>query len=500
MEKSFSNSLGHHYNPLCSQVRKRKDSSVKTATKKKARAKSDYHEYEALEVADQNTDNIDAESRWAEEGPGRSYDLDTSENLVHLYLSETRRTSMLTAQEEKELGSLIELEKYLLQIERDLTAKSGREPGPVELLKAVLESFCREAFLLKVLCSYLEIPSSFSVEQKTADPKFAKAINGFISPELVNALSEATGFNPDQTLRALVQLSLDSRLICWTALGEAGKESSLDQFSRAVKSEKCLGNMDKCENLIDFNFDQVRNRSRAASERLILSNLRLVVSVAKKFTGKGLSLPDLIQEGNIGLIRTVKKFDHRRNFKFSTYATWWIRQAISRAIADHSRTVRLPVHVVDTVRKLAQARQKFSQEFGRRPTNEELAGETKITTEKIEWLMTAISREPISLETPIGEEDDQLSDCIEDQSIISPEDQLTEALLREQLYDALNLLPTRERRVIELRFGLEDGYSRTLEEVSNELGVTRERVRQIECKALGILRSPSNSMNLREYL
>jgi RNA polymerase primary sigma factor len=289
-------------------------------------------------------------------------------------------------------------------------------------------------------------------------------------------------------------------LIYWPKLGQAAGQCSLDVFQDLVKSEEYRANLAMQDSEIALYFKQIRDRAREAGDHLIVANLRLVVSVAKKFTGRGLSLPDLIQEGNIGLIRTVKKFDHRRNFKFSTYATWWIRQAISRAIADHSRTVRLPVHVVDTIRKLAQARQRFSQQHGRKPTNKELAGETNITTEKVEWLLTAISREPISLETPIGEEDDQLSDCIEDQSIPRPEEQLAEVLLHEQLRNTLDSLPTRERRVIELRFGLDDGYSRTLEEVSTELGVTRERVRQIECKALSILRHPNNSVKLNDYL
>jgi RNA polymerase primary sigma factor len=473
---------------------------VKTATKKTTNLKLEYPEYETPEVTYKNDDNIETGSHWTEEEPHQADELDTSENLVHLYLSETRRTPMLTAQEEKKLGSQIEQEKYLAQIQKELASRNHIEPTSTELLQALLDRFCRELPLFEALCWQFEISPSAPVEDKVLNPKLMKAIEGFIDPELVNAMSEAIDSNPEQTLRALIQLSLDSQLICWPALGDARKESSLNDFTRVIKSESCRRYMIMYDDLTSYYFKRVRDKAREAADHLIVANLRLVVSVAKKFTGRGLSLPDLIQEGNIGLIRTVKKFDHRRNFKFSTYATWWIRQAISRAIADHSRTVRLPVHVVDTIRKLAQARQRFSQEHGRRPTNQELACETNITSEKIEWLLTAISREPISLETPIGEEDDQLSDCIEDQSIPGPEDQLTEVLLREQLYNALNSLPLRERRVIELRFGLEDGYSRTLEEVSTELGVTRERVRQIECKALSILRHPSNSVKLRDYL
>ena len=381
-----------------------------------------------------------------------------------------------------------------------MTDRIFRKPSASEVMLTILDSFCRESSLFEALCCQFDVPDDEPVARKACFPPLLHAIDGYIEPQLVNTLSEVTGSNSDQTLRALVELSLDSQIICWHLLDDAAEICSLDAFTAIIKSDEFRNHLAEKDMEIASYLQKIKDRSREAGDHLIVANLRLVVSVAKKFTGRGLSLPDLIQEGNIGLIRTVKKFDHRRNFKFSTYATWWIRQAISRAIADHSRTVRLPVHVVDTIRKLAQARQRFSQQHGRKPTNKELAGETNITTEKVEWLLAAISREPISLETPIGEEDDQLSDCIEDQSIPRPEEQLAEVLLHEQLRDTLDSLPTRERRVIELRFGLDDGYSRTLEEVSTELGVTRERVRQIECKALSILRHPNNSLKLRDFL
>lgn len=473
---------------------------MKTTTKKRSRTKAGYAEEEPLEVTyHKEPEEIEPESRWFEEESRLPGEIDTSENLVHLYLSETRRTPMLTGQEEKRLGSYIEQEKYLTQMEQKLMAKHP-EPSASDVFLSLIDNFCREYSLFDVLCRYLDLPLSDPIEQRANLSGLLHSINGYIDPQLINAVSEASNSNPEQTSRALTQLSLDIQLVCWPFLGEACRCNSLADFSSHVKSETFRSHILAQEPAITSHFQHVRSRAREAGDHLIVANLRLVVSVAKKFTGRGLSLPDLIQEGNIGLIRTVKKFDHRRNFKFSTYATWWIRQAISRAIADHSRTVRLPVHVVDTIRKLAQARQRFSQQHGRKPTNKELADATNITTEKVEWLLAAISREPISLETPIGEEDDQLSDCIEDQSIPRPEEQLAEVLLHEQLHDTLDSLPTRERRVIELRFGLDDGYSRTLEEVSAELGVTRERVRQIECKALSILRHPSNSLKLRDYL
>ncbi len=296
-------------------------------------------------------------------------------------------------------------------------------------------------------------------------------------------------------------------------LKEIGKVPLLtarQEVDLAMKIEAGLEAVDKldqaAENGIKLERAEQRRLERLerigveAKKQLVEANLRLVVSIAKRYVGRGMLFLDLIQEGNLGLIRAVEKFDYTKGFKFSTYATWWIRQAITRAIADQARTIRIPVHMVETINKLIRIQRQLLQELGREPTPEEIGEKMEMTAERVREILK-ISQEPVSLETPIGEEEDsQLGDFIEDGEAVVPPDAASFSMLQEQLAKVLDSLSERERKVIELRFGLEDGHPRTLEEVGREFGVTRERIRQIESKTLCKLRHPSRSSRLKDYL
>ena len=286
-------------------------------------------------------------------------------------------------------------------------------------------------------------------------------------------------------------------------IGKVDLLTAAEEVDLAMKIEAGLDAADKLEKQEGAEMRRLMRVEQVgldAKQALISANLRLVVSIAKRYVGRGMLFLDLIQEGNLGLIRAVEKFDYEKGFKFSTYATWWIRQAITRAIADQARTIRIPVHMVETINKLVRVQRQLLQDLGRDPTPEEIGAEMDMSADRVREIQK-ISQEPVSLETPIGEEEDsQLGDFIEDAQAVVPADAASFSMLQEQLTQVLDGLAERERKVIELRFGLEDGHPRTLEEVGREFGVTRERIRQIESKTLAKLRHPSRSSKLKDYL
>ena len=293
-------------------------------------------------------------------------------------------------------------------------------------------------------------------------------------------------------------------------IGKVPLLTAAEEIDLAMKIEAGVAATEELEKAEDDGVELDRREKRRlgrieqvgldAKQQLIEANLRLVVSIAKRYVGRGMLFLDLIQEGNLGLIRAVEKFDYTKGFKFSTYATWWIRQAITRAIADQARTIRIPVHMVETINKLVRIQRQLLQDLGREPTPEEIGKEMGLPAERVREIQK-ISQEPVSLETPIGEEEDsQLGDFIEDDAAVVPPDAASFSMLQEQLAKVLDGLAERERKVIALRFGLEDGHPRTLEEVGREFGVTRERIRQIESKTLAKLRHPSRSSKLKDYL
>ena len=454
---------------------------------------------EGLRLADEEISQEEEEIPEVEGVPlKREFEL--GEGSLNLYLGEVGQTPLLDAEEEKLLGSQIEKGKHLSRLEDEWVAEHDDQPSPIGLLLALAEDFSRACLFFEALYQYLGLPSNSSIAEKVLHPDLRRAIDGHIDQQLSSAIAQATGASQTRTEQALIQLSLDSGLIPWHIIGGAGQGSSAAEFGKVLRSPEFRNELEEHSSEIARHFEQIKERADQTTKHMIQANLRMVISVAKGHYDRGVPLPDLIQEGNIGLMQAVQKFDHRRGYKFSTYAIPWIWQAVNRAVNDQSRIVRLPGHLLDTLKKLAQARNRLSQKFGRQPTERELASEMGVSREKVEWLLKVSAGGPVSLETPIGEEGSQLGDFIGDRAIPEPEEEADASLLKEQLSEALESLTPREQRVIELRFGLGNEYSRTLEEVGIELGLTKERIRQIEKEALAKLRHPSRSRKLIGYL